>query len=72
MTAAKFKPFTFFVWGFALFNIAYIFIFMIVNDFCLIVNVWNLESHMHIADQCAPLEIANGAENLILQALQFQ
>jgi hypothetical protein len=27
---------------------------------------------MHIADQFAPREIANGAENFILQALQFQ
>jgi hypothetical protein len=79
MTAAKFKHFIFSVWGFALSNIVYIFIFIIVNDFCLssawlgyvIVNVWNLESHMHIADWCAPPEIANGADNLILQMLQF-
>jgi hypothetical protein len=34
--------------------------------------VRNLESHLHVVDQCAPREIANGAENLILQALQFQ
>jgi hypothetical protein len=33
MTAAKFKPFMFSVWDFALSNIAYIFILMIVNDF---------------------------------------
>jgi hypothetical protein len=35
MTAAKIKPFIFSVWGFALPNIAYIFILMIMNDFCL-------------------------------------
>jgi hypothetical protein len=35
MTAAKFKPFVFSVWGFAFSNITYIFIFMIVNDFWL-------------------------------------
>jgi hypothetical protein len=53
---------------------------MIVNDFCssssqlsyIIVNVRNLESHMHVANQCAPREIVYGAENLILQELQFQ
>jgi hypothetical protein len=50
---------------------------MIVNYFCLaelcyvIVNVRNMDSHMRIADQCAPRQIANGAENLVLQALQF-
>jgi hypothetical protein len=27
---------------------------------------------MHIADRCAPWKRANGAENLVLQALQFQ
>jgi hypothetical protein len=27
---------------------------------------------MQIADQCAAWKIANGAENLLLQALQFQ
>jgi hypothetical protein len=36
MTAAKFNPVIFPVWGFALSNIAYIFIFMIMNDFCII------------------------------------
>jgi hypothetical protein len=77
MTAAKFKPLIFFVSGFALSNIANIFIFMILDDFCLllawfcyvIVNVRNLESHMQIADWLAPREFANCAENLLLQAL---
>jgi hypothetical protein len=27
---------------------------------------------MQIADQCAPWKIASGAENLVLQVLQFQ
>jgi hypothetical protein len=27
---------------------------------------------MQFSDQCAPWKIANGAENLVLQALQFQ
>jgi hypothetical protein len=51
---------------------------MILDDFCLlpawlcyvIMNVRNLESHMHIADRCAPRKGANGGENFILQALQ--
>jgi hypothetical protein len=34
MTAAKFKLLIFFVSGFALFNVANIFIFMILDDFC--------------------------------------
>jgi hypothetical protein len=80
MTAAKFKPLTFSVWGFALSNGTNIVIFMILDDFCLlpacfcyeIINVRNLESHMHIADRCAPRKRANGAEKFILQALQFQ
>jgi hypothetical protein len=36
MTAAKFKPLIFSVSGFALSNVAYIFIFMILDDFCVI------------------------------------
>jgi hypothetical protein len=80
MTAAKFKPFVFPVSGFALSNIANIFILMILYDFCLlpalfcyvIVNVRNLESHMNITDRRAPRKTAKDAKNLILQALQFQ
>jgi hypothetical protein len=66
--------------GFALSNVVNILILMILYDFCLlpawfcyvIINIQNLESHMHITDQCMPRETTNGAENLILQALQFQ
>jgi hypothetical protein len=80
MTAAKFKSLVFPVSGFALSIIANIFMFMILYDFCLlpawfcyvIVNVRNLESHVNIVDRCAPRETANGAENLILHALQFK
>jgi hypothetical protein len=36
MTAAKFKPLIFPVVGFALSNVANIFIAMILNDFCLL------------------------------------
>jgi hypothetical protein len=31
-----------------------------------------MESYMHISNRCAPWNIANGAENPVLQALQFQ
>jgi hypothetical protein len=80
MTATKFKPLIFSVLGFALSNVANIFIFMNLDDFCLlparfcylIINIRNLESHMHIANRYAPRKIANGAENPVLQALQFQ
>jgi hypothetical protein len=34
MTAAKFEPLIFSVWGLALSNVANIFIFMILDDFC--------------------------------------
>jgi hypothetical protein len=80
MTAAKLKPLIFSISGFALSNVKNIFIFMILDDFCLlsawlyyvIINVWNLENLMHIANLCAPRKISNGEENLILlQALQF-
>jgi hypothetical protein len=59
---------------------ANIWINMILYDFCLlpaqfsdeIINVRNVESHMQFADLCAPWKMSNGAENLVLQALQFQ
>jgi hypothetical protein len=74
MTAAKLKLLVFSVSGFTSTNIA-----NILYDFCLlpvwvcyvIVNIWNLESHVHIADLCVPRETANGAKNPILHALQF-
>jgi hypothetical protein len=72
MTAAKFEPLIFSVWGLALSNVTNIFIFMISDDFCLlpalfcyvVIIVRYLESHMHIVDRCAPRKIADGAENL--------
>jgi hypothetical protein len=76
----KFKPLIFSVWGFVLSNIAYIFIFMIMNYFCssstqfcyVIVNVRHLESYMHISNRCVPWKIAIGAENPVFYSLQFQ
>jgi hypothetical protein len=77
MTTAKFNPLIFSVWDFTLSNIAYIFIFMIMNDFCsspalfcyVIVNVWNLESYMHISNCGVPWKLADGANNPVLQVL---
>jgi hypothetical protein len=41
-------------------------------QFCfIIVHIWKVESHVQIADRCAPWKISNGAENLVLCALQF-
>jgi hypothetical protein len=65
--------------GFALPYIADISITMILYDFCLfpaqlcyiIINAQNIESLMQFADRRVPWKIANGAENLVLQALQF-
>jgi hypothetical protein len=31
-----------------------------------------MKNLMHISNQCAPRKIANGAENLTLQSLQFK
>jgi hypothetical protein len=39
---------------------------------CIIIYIWKVESHVQIAYWCAPLKISCGAENRILQALQFQ
>jgi hypothetical protein len=79
MTAVKFKPLIFSMSGFVMSNVANNFIFMVVDDFCLlpvwfcyvIINVRNLESLMHIANRCGPRKIANGAEKPILQKLQI-
>jgi hypothetical protein len=80
MNAAKFKPLIFSVSGFTLSNVANIFIFMILDDICLlpawfcyvIINVQNLENLVHIVNWYVPWKIANGAEKPILHALQFQ
>jgi hypothetical protein len=53
---------------------------MILDDFCLlpawfcyvIINVWHMKRFVHISNLCAFRKIASGAENLILQSLQFQ
>jgi hypothetical protein len=33
--------------------------------------MWKVEIHVQIAEGCAPWKISNGAENLVLHALQF-
>jgi hypothetical protein len=79
LTVAKFKPLIFSICGFALSYTANMFILMIVYDFCLlpgqfyyiIVYTWTVESCVQIADRCGPWNIPNGADNLVLQALQF-
>jgi hypothetical protein len=53
-------------------------ILMILYDFCLlpaqfchiIVYIWKVESHVQIADRCAPWKISSGAET-VLKALAF-
>jgi hypothetical protein len=80
LTAAKFKPLMFSMSDFALPNMADICIFMILCNLCLlpasfyniIVDVRNIESLMQFSDWCAPRKVANGAENLVAQVLQFQ
>jgi hypothetical protein len=80
LTAAKLKPLTFSMSGFTFSNDENICIFMILYDLCLlpaqfhyvIINTRYLESHVQLADRCAPWKITSGAENLVLQALQFQ
>jgi hypothetical protein len=65
--------------GFALSYAKNMFIFTILYDFCLLpaqfyyitVYIRNVESHVQIVVRCAPWKISNGAENLVLQALQF-
>jgi hypothetical protein len=80
LTVAKFKLLIFSVSGFALPYAANIVILMIFYDLCLlpaqfcyvIVCIWKVESRVQIADRCATWKIFSGAENLVLQTLQFQ
>jgi hypothetical protein len=63
----------------ALPNIENMHILVMLNDFGLllayfgykIVYVWNLKGYLHITNRCALWTFANGAENLVLQALKF-
>jgi hypothetical protein len=58
---------------------ANIVILMILYDLCLlpaqfyyiIIHLRKVESRVQNADRCAPWKISSGAENLVLQALQF-
>jgi hypothetical protein len=79
LTAAEFKRHTFSMSIFALSYAANMFILMILYEFCLsqaqfcyiIIYIEKVESCMQITDLCAPWKISNGAESLVLQALQF-
>jgi hypothetical protein len=79
LTAAKFKPLIASMSGFALSNVANMFILMILYDFGLlpaqlryiIVYIRKVENCVHIAERCAPLKISGGAKDFVLQALQF-
>jgi hypothetical protein len=65
--------------GFALSYAVNMFIIIILYAFCLlpaqfyyiIVYKWKVESSVQTADWYASWKISNGAENLVLQALQF-
>jgi hypothetical protein len=80
LTAAKFKPCIFSMSGFTLSCASNMFILMILYDFCLlpaqfyymIVYVRKVESHVQIADRCAPWKISNGAENLVCRHCNFK
>jgi hypothetical protein len=80
LTAAKFKPLTISLYGFALFYAGNILIFLILNDVCFlpallcskVTYVWNFESHIQFPGRCAPWNVTNGEDKLVLQALQFQ
>jgi hypothetical protein len=73
LTTAKFKPLIFSVSGFALSYTMNMFILIILYDlfmsraqFCyIIVYMGKIESHVQIADRCAPWKISSGAENLM-------
>jgi hypothetical protein len=80
MTAAKFKLLIFSVSGFAFSDVANICIYMILYEFCLLLaqvrcvvistSIRFVESRVQLADRCASWKITDGAENLVLQAVQ--
>jgi hypothetical protein len=80
LTTAKIKPLVFSVIGFTFSDVANICIFLILYDLCLLpaqfryLNVYirYLESHVHLSDRCALRKFTSGAQNHVLQALQFQ
>jgi hypothetical protein len=55
-------------------------VLMILYDFCflptqcyyVIVSVQKVESRLKIAERCAIYKISDGAQNLVLQPLQFE
>jgi hypothetical protein len=66
--------------GFSFSGVRNIYIFMILYDLCslpaqfppVILNIRYMENHVQLAKRCAPWKFTNGAENFVLQALQFQ
>jgi len=79
LTATKFKSFMFSVLNFTFSYAANIRIIMILYDFRLfptcfryeIINIRNLESHVHVMGRCAPRETTDDLEDSVLHALQF-
>jgi hypothetical protein len=77
---AKFKPITLSVPGSSFLDVANIYIFVIMHDLCLLpaqtryvtINSRYLESRVQLVDRSAHRKFNGGAENLILQAQQFQ
>jgi hypothetical protein len=75
---AKFKPLTFSVSGFTLSFAVNIVILVILYDFCLspakfyyiIVYIRKVENCVQTANRSAHWKISNGAQNLVLHALQ--
>jgi hypothetical protein len=76
VTAAKFKRLLFSVCCFALSNIAYIFIFVIMNDFCLSsaqVLLWNRNGTWKATRiSRKPWKVASSVDYPIVHSLQFQ
>jgi hypothetical protein len=79
LTTAKFKPLIFSMSGFTLSYTANMFILVILYDFywspaqfCyIIVHIRKVECSVQIADRCAPSKFSSGAQNLVLNGLQF-
>jgi hypothetical protein len=75
LTAAEFTPLVFSVLGFSLTNVVKI-ILMILQNFSLIhaqfcdeiIQIWDVESHLQIADICGLCRISCLAGNFVLQA----
>jgi hypothetical protein len=79
---SKLKPLIFSVSGFRFSDVANVFVFIILYDFCLlsaqcrcvVINVRRLETYEYVQplDRYAPTKFTNGEKNFVLQGLQFQ